>query len=622
MTDTERPDDDGTPPRSRDRSRFKWTDLGKARAYAAQQFQRETAAARRRLATARKAIKNAKASDDTDPHNRCNVLRLKAMAVGFMVMGGGLEWEVGFNGLREIALKWPDRDPKKESDEKIDQMISFAFMEADRAVLDPKRNQARPPTADLDDFAAYLPDHTFICRKTRAFWTMAGVNAAFPGEVIPASEQIERGEPVHCMSWMPGDGEIVRNTVVMKGGKVVAEGYHTYNLYLPPTLAPVAGDAAPWLDHVKRIYPDDWQPIVDCLAFKVQHPGEKINHALVLGGGPGVGKDTLLEPVRRAVGDWNFAEASPNRILDSQYNGYRQSVIVRISEAKDLGEYKRYDLSETLKTLIAAPPDTLEVNDKYDRMIYLPNVTLVILTTNHRHGALHLTRDDRRYGVYWSEAKKEDFDADYWDKIWGWYENENGCAIVADFLLKRDLSRFNPKAAPKLTPAFWTMVDAEVSRETTELADVIDRLGVMQNGEVERPKAVTIEMVISEVIKNGVMTDFASWLHERKNGRRIPHLFTDCGYVAFRNEANKREGMWKIGGKRQVVYVQRELSKREAHDAVQALIEKTPSATVTDLEQKRREREEAQRQEARRQSQTKNDGSERNSQDEDDDVPF
>ena len=120
MTDTERPDDDGTPPRSRDRSRFKWTDLGKTRAYAIQQFQRETAAARRRLATARKAIKNAKASDDTDPHNRCNVLRLKAMAAGFMVMGGGLEWEVGFNGLREVALKWPDRDPKKESDEKID----------------------------------------------------------------------------------------------------------------------------------------------------------------------------------------------------------------------------------------------------------------------------------------------------------------------------------------------------------------------------------------------------------------------------------------------------------------------------------------------------------------------
>jgi Family of unknown function (DUF5906) len=449
---------------------------------------------------------------------------------------------------------------------------------------------------------------------------MAGVNAAFPDAVIPASEQIERGEPIHCLSWMPGEGEIVRDTVVMKGGKVVAEGYRSYNLYLPPTLVPVAGDASPWLDHVKRIYPDDWQPIVDCVAFKVQHPGEKINHALVLGGLPGIGKDTVLEPVRRAVGDWNFAEVSPNRILDSQYNGYRQSVIVRISEAKDLGEYKRYDFSETLKILIAAPPDTLEVNDKYDRMIYVPNVTLVVITTNHRHGALHMTRDDRRYGVYWSEAKKEDFDAGYWSRIWGWYENENGCAIVADFLLKRDLSRFDPKAAPKLTPAFWAMVDAEVPRETTELADLIDQLGVKQNDEVVRPKAVTIAMVINGV--GGGTLDFISWLGDRKNSRRIPHLFEQCGYVAFRNEADKRDGQWRLGGKRQIVYVQRELSKLEAHDAVQALIKSQPSATVTDLEQKRRQREEAQRQEARRQSQTKNDGSEHNSQNEDDDVPF
>jgi hypothetical protein len=38
---------------------------------------------------------------------------------------------------------------------------------------------------------------------------------------------------------------------------------------------------------------------------------EKINHALILGGNQGVGKDTLLEPVKRAVGAWNFLEVSP-----------------------------------------------------------------------------------------------------------------------------------------------------------------------------------------------------------------------------------------------------------------------------------------------------------------------
>jgi hypothetical protein len=47
----------------------------------------------------------------------------------------------------------------------------------------------------------------------------------------------------------------------------------------------------------------------------VQHPGDKINHALVLGGEQGIGKDSTLEPVKRAVGPWNFHEVSPTHLL-------------------------------------------------------------------------------------------------------------------------------------------------------------------------------------------------------------------------------------------------------------------------------------------------------------------
>ena len=72
--------------------------------------------------------------------------------------------------------------------------------------------------------------------------------------------------------------------------------------------------------------------------------------------------------------------------------------------------------------------------------------------------------------------------------------------------------------------------------------------------------------------------DFANWLRDRKNSRRMPHQFEQCGYVAFRNAANKREGMWVIDGKRQVVYVQRELSNREAHDALDELKAKIQAA--------------------------------------------
>ena len=51
------------------------------------------------------------------------------------------------------------------------------------------------------------------------------------------------------------------------------------------------------------------------LAHRVQRPYEKINHGIVLGGKPGIGNDSMLEPVKQAVGPWNFGEVSPQKML-------------------------------------------------------------------------------------------------------------------------------------------------------------------------------------------------------------------------------------------------------------------------------------------------------------------
>jgi hypothetical protein len=69
------------------------------------------------------------------------------------------------------------------------------------------------------------------------------------------------------------------------------------------------------------VFGDDANHIVKWLAHRVQRPEDKINHALVLGGAEGIGKDTLLEPVKEAVGPWNFNEVSPQQML-GQFNGY------------------------------------------------------------------------------------------------------------------------------------------------------------------------------------------------------------------------------------------------------------------------------------------------------------
>jgi hypothetical protein len=53
--------------------------------------------------------------------------------------------------------------------------------------------------------------------------------------------------------------------------------------------------------------------------------------------------------------------------------------------------------------------------------------------------------------------------------------------------------------------------------------------------------------------------DFALFLRDRKNARRIPHRLEACGYVAVRNE-HAKAGRWKVQGRDVVVYGRATLS--------------------------------------------------------------
>jgi len=310
-----------------------------------------------------------------------------------------------------------------------------------------------------------------------------------------------------------------------------------------------ANQAARWIDHVRRIYPNEADHIMQWLAQRVQRPQEKVNHALVLGGEQGIGKDSMLEPVKYAVGPWNFQEIGPAKLL-GRFNGFAKSVVLRISEARDLGDINRYAFYEHLKVYTAAPPDVLNVDEKNLREHYVPNVCGVIITTNHKTDGIYLPVDDRRHYVAWSELSKEDFDKSYWIDLWRWYEF-GGFHHVAAYLCGLDLSSFDPKAPPPKTPAFWAIVDANRAPEDAELADALDVL--------ESPAAIVLNDII---VKGNVSSDFAAWLQDRKNRRAIPHRLERSGYVPARNP-DAADGLWKLNDRRQVVYARANLSLRD-----------------------------------------------------------
>jgi hypothetical protein len=346
--------------------------------------------------------------------------------------------------------------------------------------------------------------------------------------------------------------------LISDGGWIEHQGATVLNLYRPPKL--LQGDATkagPWIEYVRQIYPDEADHIIKWLGHRVQRPHEKVNHGLLLIGPPGIGKDSMLEPVKHAVGAWNFKEASPQQIL-GRFNGFLKSVVLRVSEVTDMGEFDRFKLYAHMKTMLAAPPDTLRVDEKNLREHYVINACGVILTTNEKTG-LYLPADDRRHFVARSEAKPSDFTEAYWVERWRWYES-GGFSDVAAYLTEVDLSGFNPKAPPRKTAAFWRIVDASRPPEDAELADALDELG--------QPAAVTLSQLAAKA-----EVGLGDWLLDRKNRRAIPHRLEQCGYVPVRNDAAD-DGLFKIMKRRQAVYGRADLSVRDRHAAATQLVKK------------------------------------------------
>lgn len=408
-----------------------------------------------------------------------------------------------------------------------------------------------------DDFYAYLPNHTYLFVPTRDVWTAMGVNAQL-GKIgkLKASTWLDRNRRVQQMTWAPGEPMLIRNKLIAEGGWFERNDTTCFNLYREPTIDP--GDptqAGPWISHLKFVYPEDHEHITKWLAQRVQFPHIKLNHALVLGGAVGIGKDCILAPVKHAVGYCNFIETSPQQML-GRFNGFLKSVILRVNEGRDLGDFDRFKFHDHTKTFIAAPPDTLRIDEKNLREYSIINVCGVIITTNYKTDGIYIPADDRRHYVAWSLLEQDQFPRNYWNDIWKWY-CDGGIQNVTAYLQNYDITSFDPKLPPPKTRAFWDIADANRPAEDAEIADVLDLMG--------NPDALTIAR-----LRSLATSDLATWLNDRKNRRVIHYRLEKAGYVPVRNDANK-DGFWVVDGVRCAVYAKANLSFRDQVKAAQSL---------------------------------------------------
>ena len=277
--------------------------------------------------------------------------------------------------------------------------------------------------------------------------------------------------------------------------------------------------------------------MIDYFAHTIQRPQDKINFVIVLLGEQGIGKDSALQPVRYAIGDSNCKEISPDELF-SNYNSYADCLLLVINEARPAAEdFKATNFYEKLKILTAAPPNWIMMNGKYQKQRHVRNLMRVIITTNDPL-ALYVPENDRRLHFAKSDLQSKWADAEYFDQLYNYYE-AGGMAHVYAYLLKRDISKFNPKMKPAANAAWQSVVTSWNYPAHNPLSDVLDDLGwpdVFFSGELLKSEAAAFDS----------KEEMATLL---KSSRKLSSMMQRNGYNTIHSE-NKNNG-WKFchGGK-------------------------------------------------------------------------
>jgi hypothetical protein len=273
---------------------------------------------------------------------------------------------------------------------------------------------------------------------------------------------------------------------------------------------------AMWMDHCKELVPeaDELEHIFDVMAFKVQHPEIKINHAILHAGDQGSGKDTFWAPFIWAVCGNHSKNRGimDNNSVNSQWGYQLESEILIINELKEPDAATRRQLANQLKPIIAAPPEMLPINRKGLHPYMMAN-RLFVLAFSNDPVPISLDSQDRRWFCVWSAAPR--MDSDKAKKMWDWYR-AGGFAAIAQWFCARDVSRFNPSAPPMWTEFKANLVEHGMSMAESYLVEMLrNRTGEFSRGVIGSPFHSLCDRLAGSA-PSGVKVPQAALLHALK----------------------------------------------------------------------------------------------------------
>ena len=208
----------------------------------------------------------------------------------------------------------------------------------------------------------------------------------------------------------------------------------------------------------KEVY--EW--ILCWLAYPLQHPGAKMQSAIVIHGPQGSGKSRFFEAYAKIHG--RCGRVLGQEALEDKFNADWAEAKTFILADEVMARAEMYHIKNRLKGLITG--DTIRVNPKNVAAHNEKNQMNIVFLSNERM-PLVLEDDDRRYCVVWVPPKMDEgFFTALNDEI-----DNGGVVALHQHLLTLKLGDFKPWTKPPMTGSKNDLIQQSLSSEDRFLAE-------------------------------------------------------------------------------------------------------------------------------------------------------
>lgn len=207
--------------------------------------------------------------------------------------------------------------------------------------------------------------------------------------------------------------------------------------------------------------PDVVRWILCWMAYPLQHPGAKMQSALMLHGKQGAGKSTIFKVLAEIYGHKhpyrNYSVILDQKALEAKYNSDWDSKLYVLAE-EVINSSDKWQLKNELKELVTG--DSIRIEKKFLDAYYQTNRCNIVFLSNE-DAPLPLDNGDRRHLVIWTPSPR---DLGYYADVRAEIEN-GGVEAFYHHLMTLDLGDFKPWAKPPMTEAKQALIDSSQSSE-------------------------------------------------------------------------------------------------------------------------------------------------------------